>query len=39
MNNDIQLSMIIEMGNQPKSVYLSYDDCVKMKKKAAGKRK
>ncbi len=25
-NNDIQLSMILEMNNQPKSVYYSYEE-------------
>ena len=29
----VQLKELIEMGNQPKSVYLTYDNIVKMKKK------
>jgi hypothetical protein len=32
MNNDINLSMILEMNNQPKSVYYSYEDLKKPKK-------
>lgn len=31
-NNDIQLSMILDMNSQPKSVYLSYDEPKKVKK-------
>lgn len=31
-NNDIQLSMILDMNTHPKSVYLSYDEQKKPKK-------
>jgi len=39
MNNDINLSMILEMNNQPKSFYLSYDDLKKPVKKSKTKTK
>ena len=31
--DDVQLKEIIEMGNQPKSVYLTYDQLKKIKNK------
>ncbi len=31
-NNDIQLSMILDMNTQPKNVYFSYDEPKKVKK-------
>ena len=36
MKNDIQLSMMLEMGNPPKNVYFSYED-KKSKKGVSGR--
>jgi hypothetical protein len=39
MNNDIQLSMILEMNKQRKSAFLSYEEIMKMKKGKAKTKK